>query len=115
MNNKTTNILIKLTNAATKKIKTLLSIKKNKNKKLRIYIVGGGCNGFQYKFMLDEKINKDDIIIKKNINLLIDSVSSQYLIGSSIDYIENLEGSRFTIKNPNATNTCSCGNSFNIY
>lgn len=104
---------IKITKPAIKKITNLKN--KNKTKNLRIFIKGGGCNGFQYQFHLDEKINNDDILIKKkNILLIIDVISMQYLIGSTIDFSENLEGSKFIIHNPQARNTCGCGASFNI-
>ncbi|CAL4321286.1 iron-sulfur cluster insertion protein ErpA [Buchnera aphidicola] len=106
---------IKLTTNATKKISKLIQEKKNKNLKLRIYIIGGGCSGFQYQFIFDENIDKDDILIKKsNIFLVVDPISLQYLYGGTIDYLENLEGSKFIVSNPNAKNTCGCGSSFNI-
>lgn len=106
---------IELTTNATEKINNLIQEKNNKNLKLRIYIVGGGCSGFQYQFIFDENINKDDILIKKsNISLVIDPISLQYLYGGKIDYLENLEGSKFIVSNPNAKNTCGCGSSFNL-
>ncbi|QCI15900.1 iron-sulfur cluster insertion protein ErpA [Buchnera aphidicola] len=106
---------LNITDKAIKKIQNLLTIKKNYNLKLRIYINGGGCSGFQYQFILDEKINKDDIIItRSNISLVIDPISLQYLNGGKIDYLENLEGSKFIVFNPNAKNTCGCGSSFSI-
>lgn len=106
---------VEFTNSAAKKIKNLIKEKKNKNLKLRIYIVGGGCSGFQYQFIFDEKVNKDDILIEKlNIFLVIDPISLQYLHGGTVDYLENLEGSKFIISNPNAKNTCGCGSSFSI-
>ncbi|WP_343188350.1 iron-sulfur cluster insertion protein ErpA [Buchnera aphidicola (Ceratoglyphina bambusae)] len=102
---------IKFTKNAIKKI-----LKINKKKLyFRIYIIGGGCNGFKYEFIIEKKIKKYDIIIKKlNIIVLIDYISIQYLKGSKLDYLENLEGSKFMIKNPNAKTTCSCGISFSI-
>ncbi|QFQ32054.1 iron-sulfur cluster insertion protein ErpA [Buchnera aphidicola] len=112
---KVINNHIKLTKNAVKKIKNFTLIKKNKNLKLRIYILGGGCSGFQYQFVFEEKINKDDILIRKeDVYLIIDPISLQYLDGGQIDYIENLEGSKFVVYNPNAKNTCGCGSSFNI-
>ncbi|CAL4321184.1 Iron-sulfur cluster insertion protein ErpA [Buchnera aphidicola (Protaphis terricola)] len=106
---------IQITYNAAKKIKDFISTKKNKNLKLRIYIIGGGCSGFQYQFIFDENINQDDIIIKKlDISIIIDPISLQYLHGGKIDYIENLEGSKFIVYNPNAKNTCGCGLSFDI-
>lgn len=104
-----------ITKSAIKKIKKIIKSYKDKKKKLRIYITGGGCSGFQYGFQLDKKIQKNDIILKnKNIYILIDPISFQYLIGGKLDYIENLEGSKFIIKNPNAKTTCGCGQSFSI-
>lgn len=104
------------TDAAADKVKNLIISKKNKNLKLRIYITGGGCSGFQYNFILDEKINKKDIVIKKfDVMLLIDSLSVQYLFGGTIDYVEDLSGSKFIVLNPNAKVTCSCGSSFNFF
>lgn len=106
---------IELTTNATEKINNLIQEKNNKNLKLRIYIVGGGCSGFQYQFIFDENINKDDILIKKsNVSLVVDPISLQYLYGGKIDYLENLEGSKFIVSNPNAKNTCGCGSSFNL-
>lgn len=106
---------LKITDKATEKINNVIKTKNNSNLKLRIYIIGGGCNGFQYEFILDEKKNKNDIIIKKsNVYLIIDPISLQYLIGGTIDYQEDLEGSKFVISNPNAKNTCGCGLSFSI-
>ncbi len=106
---------IKITKNAIKKIQNLILIKKNKNLKLRIYIIGGGCSGFQYQFNFDENVNQNDILIdKKDVFLIIDPISLQYLNGGEIDYIENLEGSKFIVNNPNAKNTCGCGSSFNI-
>ncbi len=103
------------TDKAVKKIKDLITIKKNLNLKLRIYINGGGCSGFQYQFVFDEKINKYDIIItQSDVTFIIDPISLQYLYGGKIDYLENLEGSKFIVSNPNAKNTCGCGSSFSI-
>ncbi|QCI18199.1 iron-sulfur cluster insertion protein ErpA [Buchnera aphidicola (Aphis nasturtii)] len=106
---------IKLTKNAIKKIKHLTLTKTNKHLKLRIYILGGGCSGFQYQFVLDDKINQDDILINEgDVSLIVDPISLQYLNGGKIDYIENFEGSKFIVYNPNAKNTCGCGSSFNI-
>ncbi|CAL4320786.1 iron-sulfur cluster insertion protein ErpA [Buchnera aphidicola] len=111
----TSNNFLNFTDAAIKKINELIHIKNNKNLKLRVYISGGGCSGFQYQFDFDEKINEDDIIIKKlNVSIIIDPISLQYLYGGKVDYLENLEGSKFTVFNPNAKNTCGCGSSFSI-
>ncbi|AEH39727.1 hypothetical protein, hesB/yadR/yfhF family [Buchnera aphidicola (Cinara tujafilina)] len=97
-----------------KKNKKLIKIKIIKTK-LRIYITGGGCSGFQYGFKLDKKQQKYDVIFKNsNICVIIDPISLQYLKGGKLDYIENLEGSKFIIINPNAKTTCGCGLSFSI-
>ncbi|QJC38417.1 iron-sulfur cluster insertion protein ErpA [Enterobacteriaceae endosymbiont of Donacia fulgens] len=105
------NVPISLTKKAIKKIKKL----DNKNLNFRIFILGGGCSGFKYDFILDKKIKKNDILINlSGINIVIDKISMQYLSGSIIDYIESIEESRFIIRNPYMKNTCSCGSSFDI-
>ena len=82
---------------------------------LRVFVTGGGCSGFQYGFKLDENTEDDDTVLKEDsVSVLIDSLSIQYLFGSTLDYVENLEGSKFVIENPNATTTCGCGASFSI-
>ena len=81
--------------------------------KLRVFVQGGGCSGFQYGFTFDDKQNADDTAVEKGgVTLLIDPMSVQYLMGAKIDYKEDLEGSRFIINNPNASTTCGCGSSF---
>ena len=105
---------IKFTDKAIKQINVLLS-KKDKGSFFRIAIKGGGCSGFQYGFSFDSTVDDDDTCIeKKGANLVIDSLSLQYLQGSTVDYIEDLTGSKFIISNPNATTTCGCGESFSI-
>lgn len=106
---------ITLTDNAINKVKSFIAVDGNPHLKLRIYIVGGGCSGFQYGFTLDEKVNEDDIVIFKDpITLLVDALSAQYLIDAEIDYSENLQGARFIVRNPNAETTCGCGSSFSI-
>ncbi|MGP1958513.1 MAG: iron-sulfur cluster insertion protein ErpA [Arsenophonus sp. NC-CH8-MAG3] len=106
---------IQFTDAAANKAKTLIANEKNPNLRLRVYITGGGCSGFQYGFTFDDKINKGDLTIEKqSVELIVDPMSLHYLIGGSVDYIEGLEGSRFVVTNPNAKTTCSCGSSFSI-
>ncbi len=101
------------TEAAAAKVKNLIEEDGNPGLKLRVFVQGGGCSGFQYGFTFDETINEDDTTMEKNgVMLLIDSMSYQYLVGAEIDYKEDLEGSQFVIKNPNATTTCGCGSSF---
>ena len=83
--------------------------------KLRVFVTGGGCSGFQYGFSFDETQNEDDTLVQKEgISVVIDSLSYQYLVGSVLDYQEGLEGARFVVTNPNATTTCGCGASFSI-
>lgn len=106
---------IQFTDAAAEKVKSLVAEEENPNLKLRVYITGGGCSGFQYGFTFDEKVNEDDFTIEKQgVALVVDPMSLQYLIGGSVDYIEGLEGSRFVVSNPNAKTTCGCGSSFSI-
>jgi iron-sulfur cluster insertion protein len=101
------------TDNAANKVKDLINEEGNEELKLRVFVTGGGCSGFQYGFTFDEETNEDDTAMQKNgVTLLIDPMSYQYLIGAEIDYQENLEGSQFVIKNPNATSTCGCGSSF---
>jgi len=99
-------------NAATK-VADLIAEEGNSALKLRVFVQGGGCSGFQYGFTFDEDINEDDTQYQKNgVTLLVDSMSYQYLVGAEIDYKEDINGSQFVIKNPNATTTCGCGSSF---
>jgi len=99
--------------SAATKVKQLIDEEGNPELKLRVFVQGGGCSGFQYGFTFDEVINEDDTtMIKNGVTLLIDSMSYQYLVGAEIDYKEDLEGAQFVIKNPNATTTCGCGSSF---
>ena len=99
---------------AIKKVKELLA-EETDGTKLRIFVQGGGCSGFQYGFTFDESQNEDDFSIDLDgVQLLVDSLSSQYLQGAEVDYIETLAGSNFSIKNPQATTTCGCGSSFAV-
>ena len=101
------------TAAAAAKVRELVEAEGNPALKLRVYIQGGGCSGFQYGFTFDEEVNEDDTQMTKNgVTLLIDSMSLQYLVGAEIDYKEDLQGAQFVINNPNATTTCGCGSSF---
>jgi iron-sulfur cluster insertion protein len=101
------------TDNAANKVKQLIEEEGNADLKLRVFVSGGGCSGFQYGFTFDEVANEDDTVMSKNgVQLLIDPMSFQYLVGAEIDYQENLEGAQFVIKNPNATTTCGCGSSF---
>lgn len=99
--------------SAAAKVKDLIAEEGNPELKLRVFVQGGGCSGFQYGFTFDEDVNEDDTIVdKEGVSLLIDAMSYQYLVGAEIDYKEDVQGSQFVIKNPNATSTCGCGSSF---
>jgi len=101
------------TDSAAAKVKELIDEEGNADLKLRVFVSGGGCSGFQYGFTFDEETNDDDTVMQKNgVTLLIDAMSYQYLVGAEIDYQESVEGAQFVIKNPNATSTCGCGSSF---
>ena len=101
------------TDSAANKVKTLIQEEGNDNLKLRVYVTGGGCSGFQYGFTFDESVNEGDTAVEKNgVTLLIDPMSFQYMVGAEIDYKVDLEGAQFVIRNPNATTTCGCGSSF---
>ena len=101
------------TDSAANKVKELIEEEGNPELKLRVFVTGGGCSGFQYGFTFDEVANEDDATMEKNgVTLLVDPMSYQYLVGAEIDYTEGLEGAPFVIKNPNATSTCGCGSSF---
>lgn len=103
------------TDAAADKVRELIEEEQNDQLKLRVYITGGGCSGFQYGFTFDENIEDGDTSIEKNgVTLLVDPMSGQYLQGAEIDYIENIEGAQFVIRNPNAETTCGCGSSFAV-
>ena len=104
---------ILFTDNAANKVKQLIEEEGNAELKLRVFVTGGGCSGFQYGFTFEEAVSDDDTSMQKNgVTLLIDPMSLQYLTGAEIDYQENAEGAQFVIKNPNATSTCGCGSSF---
>jgi iron-sulfur cluster assembly accessory protein len=106
---------ISLSDRAVQKVRDLVAEEENDELKLRVFITGGGCSGFQYGFTFDELAAEDDTAIERDgVTVLIDPMSFQYLAGSEVDYTEGLEGSRFVINNPNATATCGCGSSFSI-
>ena len=101
--------------SAAAKVKELIAEEDNPNLKLRVYVTGGGCSGFQYGFTFDEDANEGDTTVAKDgVELLIDPMSFQYLAGAEIDYVDDLEGARFVIRNPNASTTCGCGSSFSV-
>jgi iron-sulfur cluster insertion protein len=98
---------LEFTEAAANKVKTLIADEDNPDLKLRVYITGGGCSGFQYGFTFDDQVNDGDMTIEKQgVALVVDPMSLQYLVGGAVDYTEGLEGSRFVVTNPNATSTC---------
>jgi len=106
---------IVFTDSAAAKVKSLLDEEGNDALKLRVFVSGGGCSGFQYGFTFDDAVNEDDTMMEKNgVHLLVDAMSYQYLVGAEIDYTEGLEGAQFVIRNPNATSTCGCGSSFSV-
>jgi iron-sulfur cluster insertion protein len=108
-------VIMSFTDNAAKKVHSLIAEEGNDNLKLRVFVTGGGCSGFQYGFSFDESVNEDDTVISNNgADLLVDPLSYQYLVGARIDYVEGLEGSRFVVDNPMASTTCGCGASFSI-
>ena len=103
------------TDAAAIKVKSLIDEEGNDALKLRVFVTGGGCSGFQYGFTFDENVQEGDTVVEnEGVTLLVDPMSFQYLVGAEVDYKEGLEGSQFVIKNPNATTTCGCGSSFSV-
>lgn len=107
--------MITITESAANKIKEVVTEEGNPDLKLRMFIQGGGCSGFSYGFTLDEIKNEDDFSIESyGINVLVDSMSFQYVQGATVDYVEDIDGAQFTIKNPNAATTCGCGSSFSV-
>lgn len=112
---------IHFTVSAADKVASLIAEENNPGLNLRVYITGGGCSGFQYGFTFDESIKDDDTVVKQvcsdkkaSVNLLIDSMSIQYLKNAEIDYVQGIQGEQFVIRNPNAQTTCGCGSSFSI-
>ena len=100
---------------AAKKVKALIKEEGNSDLKLRVYVTGGGCSGFQYGFTFDENVNEGDTVVENDdVTLVVDPLSFQYLSGAEVDYVEGLQGSQFVIRNPNASTTCGCGSSFSI-
>lgn len=106
---------LEFTDSAVAKVKSLIEEEQNEALKLRVFVTGGGCSGFQYGFTFDEDTADDDTsVVKDGVTLLIDPMSYQYLVGAEIDYKEDLQGSQFVIRNPNAQTTCGCGSSFSV-
>ena len=108
-------VIMSFTDNAADKVHSLIAEEANDSLKLRVFVTGGGCSGFQYGFAFDEAIQEDDTVIEnKGAELLVDPLSYQYLVGAKIDYVEGLEGSRFVVDNPMASAICGCGSSFSI-
>ncbi len=104
-----------LTESAVRKVRELVAEEGNPGLKLRVFVTGGGCSGFQYGFTFDDEVSEDDTRIEKDgVEVLVDPVSYPYLVGSEVDYRQSLEGSQFLVNNPNASTTCGCGSSFSI-
>lgn len=107
--------LLTVTDNAANKVKSLIEEEGNADLKLRVFVTGGGCSGFQYGFTFDENMNEGDTAIEKDgVTFLVDPMSYQYLVGAELDYKEGLMGAQFVISNPNASTTCGCGSSFSI-
>ena len=107
--------MMTFTNAAAAKVRTLIDDQDNDNLKLRVFVTGGGCSGFEYGFTFDEDIDEEDTTVENSgVKLVVDSLSFQYLAGAEIDFFDDLQGARFVVTNPNADTTCGCGNSFSI-
>lgn len=106
---------LQVSDEAIAKVRSLVEEEENPDLKLRVFVTGGGCSGFQYGFTFDEAVAEDDTVIDKDgVQVLVDALSIQYLQGSQVDYEEGLQGSRFLINNPNAKTTCGCGASFSV-
>lgn len=104
-----------LTENAARKLRALRLDEGNDRLMLRVYITGGGCAGFSYGFRFDEQVNEGDSLVSRDdVTMVVDALSIQYLAGSTVDYVEGLQGSRFVIENPNASSTCGCGSSFSV-
>ncbi|MGH8442737.1 MAG: iron-sulfur cluster insertion protein ErpA [Nevskiaceae bacterium] len=106
---------VQFTEAAAQKVRALLDEEDSKSLKLRVFVTGGGCSGFQYGFTFDENQEEGDTRVDRGgVTLLVDPMSVQYLLGAEIDYKEDVQGAQFVIRNPNAATTCGCGNSFSV-
>lgn len=106
---------LNITERASRKVAELVADEGNPGLKLRVYVTGGGCAGFQYGFAFEEALEEDDTLIETGgATVVVDALSYPYLVGSELDYVEGLEGSRFVVRNPNASTTCGCGSSFSM-
>jgi iron-sulfur cluster assembly protein len=111
-NSETQTALITITPTAAEKVRELLDAEGNPELGLRIFVAGGGCSGLQYGMTLDETQESDSIFETQGVRVLIDEMSSEYISGSEVDYVDSLMGAGFTVNNPNAVSTCGCGHSF---
>jgi iron-sulfur cluster insertion protein len=108
-------VIISLTDNAASKVKLLVDEEGKPELKLRVFVTGGGCSGFQYGFSFETAVSEEDTVVEnKGATLLVDPLSYQYLVGARVDYVENLEGARFVVNNPMASTTCGCGSSFSL-
>ena len=106
---------INLSDRAAAKVKALIALEGDDSLRLRVFITGGGCNGFSYGFTFDDDVADDDALVENDgVVMIVDAMSYPYLEGSDVDYVEDLSGSQFVVVNPNAASTCGCGNSFSI-
>ena len=106
---------IRLSDNAVNKLQVLIAEEENPSLRFRVYITGGGCSGFQYGFSFDDEHQEDDTeVLKDGVPVVVDGMSYQYLVGSTVDYSESLTGSQFVVENPNASSTCGCGASFSL-
>ena len=106
---------ISLTQAAAGKVAELIASEQDDSLKLRVFVTGGGCSGFSYGFTFDTEVAEDDAVIEQHgVAMLVDALSYPYLAGSDVDFVEDLQGSQFVVRNPNAAATCGCGNSFAV-
>ncbi|MGN0920205.1 MAG: iron-sulfur cluster insertion protein ErpA [Cellvibrio sp.] len=107
--------VLNVTDQAAQKVRSLIEEEENPDLKLRVYVTGGGCSGFQYGFTFDEALAEDDTVVEHlGIQVVLDAMSYPYLVGATVDYEQGLQGSKFVIQNPNASSTCGCGSSFSI-
>ncbi len=106
---------LNVSESALEKVRELVEEEENPDLKLRVFVTGGGCSGFQYGFAFEEAVAEDDAVIENNgVQVVVDALSYPYLVGATLDYEEGLQGSRFMVQNPNASSTCGCGSSFSI-
>jgi iron-sulfur cluster insertion protein len=106
---------IQFSEAAAAKVKSLIEVEQDESLRLRVFVTGGGCNGFSYGFTFDDDVAEDDAVIDRDgVAMVVDAMSYPYLEGSEVDYVEDLNGAQFIVSNPNAASTCGCGNSFSV-